>query len=91
MIRERYYYSCAVKVAISLCLVNNILTVFSVVSQNYASEIISEYVIRGNNAVLKCSIPAFVADFVQVVNWVDSDNHVIEMGTGGEEIIPQRA
>ena len=35
--------------------------------------------------MLKCSIPAFVADFVQVVNWVDSDSRVIEMGTGGED------
>ncbi|CAG7699063.1 unnamed protein product [Allacma fusca] len=53
-----------------------------VVSQNYASEIISEYVIRGNNAVLKCNIPAFVADFVHVINWVDSDSRVIEFGSG---------
>lgn len=33
----------------------------------------SEYVIRGNTAVLKCNIPSFVADFVKVEAWVDSD------------------
>lgn len=35
----------------------------------------NEYVIRGNAAVLKCSIPSFVADFVIVVGWVDSDGN----------------
>jgi hypothetical protein len=33
----------------------------------------SEYVMRGNAAILKCSIPSFVADFVHVVAWVDED------------------
>lgn len=28
---------------------------------------------RGNAAILKCLIPSFVADFVQVTAWVDSD------------------
>jgi len=50
------------------------------VSQSYSSEILSEYIIRGNNAVLKCSIPAFVADYVSVVSWTDSDGQVYETG-----------
>lgn len=33
----------------------------------------SEYVIRGNTAVLKCNIPSFVADFVRVEAWVSTD------------------
>ena len=28
---------------------------------------------RGNSAILKCLIPSFVADFVQVDAWVDED------------------
>lgn len=28
---------------------------------------------RGNSAILKCLIPSFVADFVSVTAWVDSD------------------
>ena len=28
---------------------------------------------RGNSAILKCLIPSFVADFVYVTAWVDSD------------------
>lgn len=32
-----------------------------------------EYVMRNNAAILRCSIPSFVADFVYVAAWVDSD------------------
>ncbi|SPP73127.1 Hypothetical predicted protein, partial [Drosophila guanche] len=42
-----------------------------VVSQFYITEAENEYVIRGNAAVVKCKIPSFVADFVQVEAWVD--------------------
>ena len=45
------------------------------VQQFYQSEVNNEYVIRGNSAVLKCSIPSFVADFVSVVSWEDSKGH----------------
>jgi hypothetical protein len=30
---------------------------------------------RGNSAILKCSIPSFVADFVHVVSWIDEEGH----------------
>lgn len=46
---------------------------FPVVTQYYEAEVVSEYVIRGNAAILKCNIPSFVADFVKVEAWVDSD------------------
>lgn len=46
-------------------------TGLSVVQQNYQSEVNNEYVIRGNAAILKCSIPSFVAEFVQVIGWQD--------------------
>lgn len=46
------------------------------VNQFYDAEIIKEYVIRGNAAVLKCSIPSFVADFVYVESWVDEEGTV---------------
>lgn len=49
-------------------------------AQHYISEGDNEYVIRGNNAMLKCKIPSFVADFVQIIAWVDSD---------GQEYTPQ--
>ncbi|XP_064072179.1 cell adhesion molecule Dscam1 isoform X25 [Vanessa tameamea] len=49
------------------------VNVRAVVTQYYEAEVVSEYVIRGNTAVLKCNIPSFVADFVKVEAWVDSD------------------
>ncbi len=32
-----------------------------------------EFVIRGNDALMKCSIPSFVGDVVQITSWVDSE------------------
>lgn len=45
------------------------------VQQQYESEVNNEYVIRGNSAILKCSIPSFVADFVTVVSWQDEEGN----------------
>lgn len=45
------------------------------VQQVYQSEVNNEYVIRGNSAVLKCSIPSFVADFVSVLAWQDDQGN----------------
>lgn len=42
------------------------------VTQNYFVEVNNEHVIRGNSAVIKCSIPSFVADFVSVLSWSDT-------------------
>lgn len=42
-----------------------------VVLQSYESEVGNEYVIRGNSALLKCDIPSYVADLVQVAAWLD--------------------
>ena len=52
------------------------------VNQYYEAEVVSEYVIKGNTAVLKCTIPSFVADFVKVDSWVGSD---------GSEFLPDES
>jgi Down syndrome cell adhesion protein 1 len=39
----------------------------------------NEYVMRGNAAIIKCSIPSFVADFVHVEAWIDNDGIEITM------------
>lgn len=52
---------------------------WAVVNQYYGADILMEYVIKGNSAVLKCAIPSFVADFVKVESWVDE---------AGVEILP---
>ncbi|XP_036333517.1 Down syndrome cell adhesion molecule-like protein Dscam2 isoform X25 [Rhagoletis pomonella] len=48
----------------------------AVVAQYYEADVNKEHVIRGNAAVIKCLIPSFVADFVEVVSWhTDSDEN----------------
>ena len=36
-----------------------------------------EYIILGNDAIVKCNVPSFVADFVSVESWVDSEGRDI--------------
>lgn len=49
-----------------------------VVNQHYDPALLpTEYVMRGNAAILKCSIPSFVADFVSVTAWVDDEENEI--------------
>lgn len=43
------------------------------VHQYYQSRVIDEFVLKGNTGTLKCLIPSFVADFVQVTEWVSDD------------------
>ena len=50
---------------------------FSVASQDYRIGSEEEYVIDGNDALLKCKIPSFVADFVYVVNWEDVKQNIL--------------
>lgn len=50
-----------------------------VVNQAYGLDILMEYVIKGNSAVLKCNIPSFVSDFVRVEAWIDDE---------GTELLP---
>nr|XP_053626456.1 cell adhesion molecule Dscam2-like [Cherax quadricarinatus] len=57
----------------------------AVVHQEYQTDVVPEYVILGNSAILKCNIPSFVADFVSVQAWLTdkgqiyypSDNYVV--------------
>ncbi|XP_066145685.1 cell adhesion molecule Dscam1 isoform X31 [Euwallacea fornicatus] len=55
------------------------VNVRAVVNQFYNAEILAEYVIRGNTAVLKCSIPSFVADFVSVDSWIDDGGKIYKL------------
>lgn len=44
-------------------------TYFSVVSQYYEAQVYDMFVIRGNTAIFKCSVPSFVSDYVYVDSW----------------------
>lgn len=46
-----------------------------VVTQPYEAEADNEYVIRGNSAIMKCEVPSFVADFVTVEMWTDTEGN----------------
>ncbi|XP_037024203.1 Down syndrome cell adhesion molecule-like protein Dscam2 isoform X8 [Bradysia coprophila] len=52
------------------------VNVRAVVHQFYQSEVNNEYVIRGNSAVLRCSIPSFVGDYVTVLSWQDENGNL---------------
>lgn len=57
------------------CLLSPLL-LSPVVSQFYESQVYDEYVIKGNAAVLKCNIPSFVSDHVEIIDWVDSNGEI---------------
>jgi Down syndrome cell adhesion molecule-like protein 1 len=50
------------------------------VGQPYASDVSPEYAISGNDAIFKCKLPSFVADFVSVVSWIDSESNTVFPG-----------
>ncbi len=52
------------------------------VEQIYQTEVNNEYVIRGNSAILKCSIPSFLSDFVSVISWSDNLGNVYNSKNG---------
>ena len=41
--------------------------------QSYATNVYGEDVMIGNDVLLKCSIPSFLADFLSVSGWVGSE------------------
>lgn len=53
----------------------------TVVAQYYEADVNKEHVIRNNAAILKCLIPSFVADFVEVVSWHTDQDEVFYPGT----------
>ncbi|XP_073812133.1 Down syndrome cell adhesion molecule 1 isoform X8 [Musca autumnalis] len=49
----------------------------AVVPQSYTVNVMDEAVLRGNSAILKCHIPSFVADFIQVASWLEDEDREI--------------
>ncbi|KAG6458279.1 hypothetical protein O3G_MSEX010787 [Manduca sexta] len=45
------------------------VNVRAVVAQQYDTDVNKEYVIMGNSIILKCQVPSFVADFIEVLSW----------------------
>lgn len=53
--------------------------------QNYEPRVTDEDVLRGNSAIVKCVIPSFVADYVQVVEWVTDEESLSAFSLNGSE------
>ena len=49
--------------------------------QKYKTGASEEYIISGNDALMKCYIPSFMSDFVTVTSWVSSEGVQIYAGT----------
>ena len=54
-------------------------------TQTYDSYVNQAHVIRGNDALVKCDIPSFAADFVSVLNWID--DQVSTLSAGGNFLV----
>ena len=51
--------------------------------QRYEINVHPESIIIGNDAILKCSIPSFVTDFIQVDSWTDSESNHLGSNVNG--------
>ncbi len=49
---------------IRLCVWNHL-----VVIQPYETDVIKEFAIRGNAAIMKCQVPSYVSDFISIISW----------------------
>ena len=67
--------------SLPIYLEGHFISQFLVIEQPYKSGPEEEYVIVGNDALMKCKIPSFVSDFVTVTSWMDNE---------GKEYYPQK-
>ena len=56
-------------------------TTYLVVSQEYSTKAEDEYVIVGNDVLMKCKVPSFVSDQVTVINWIDNQGETLYSGS----------
>ncbi|VEN44088.1 unnamed protein product [Callosobruchus maculatus] len=57
------------------------VNVRAVVQQFYQSRVIDEFVLKGNTGILKCLVPSFVSDFVQIESWLADDGTIYKYRT----------
>ena len=55
------------------CVIFFVLPLLAVIHQDFKVHVpLESYVIRGNDAIIKCEIPSFVGDLVKIFSWVDN-------------------
>lgn len=59
----------------------------AVAAQQYDTDINKEYVIRGNAAILKCVLPSYLSDYLEIISWKIDDE---EMAYDGQNYGTQR-
>ncbi|KAE8740544.1 hypothetical protein FOCC_FOCC013948 [Frankliniella occidentalis] len=60
---------------------------YSMVLQDYVVQVFyNKNVVRGNTAILKCTIPSFVRDYITVISWLKDDSFNIYPSPKGAEI-----
>ena len=64
-----------------------LINYYSVVEQGYSTEPSNEYIVRGNDALMKCKIPSYAADMAEVTGWGDSEGHDYRMGNNYGNLI----
>ena len=72
------YSTCRITCVIAYKL-SKFLTFCLVVTQEYNTYVNQGQVIRGNDVILKCDIPSFVVDLLDVVHWIDNENNLYSM------------
>ena len=60
------------------------LFLFLDVSQMYETRVSDEFVILGNDALVKCGVPSFASDYLKVISWVTNENYEILELTNGK-------
>ncbi len=53
--------------------------------QDYEVRVNDEFVLRGNAALLKCLVPSYVSDVVQIESWTSSQGEVYGGTDWGKE------
>ena len=62
--------------------------VFLVVRQKYKTDGSQEYVIVGNDALVKCQYPSFVSEFLTILGWANSEGEFYSAGQDNDGIGP---
>ena len=54
----------------------------TVVWQEYETRVSDEFVLRGNAAILKCSVPSYVSDAVTIEAWISDQGELVDAKSG---------
>jgi hypothetical protein len=58
---------------------------FKVIHQFFEIRVIDEFVLLKNAAIIKCLVPSFLSDFVQVISWLIIDDETVEIDLASSE------